>query len=215
MIKLNNLDKLLVTFDNFFKTNFGGISGSGRSYPQPLTKKIKLELNNDERKESGSLMRVNHSGEVAAQALYQGQSLIENNKQTLDYLKNASIEEADHLLWTKNRLKALGSKPSFLNPLWYSGAFFLGVLSRSFGTNTSLGFLAETERQVETHLRHHLQIFPKNDFKSITVLETMLKDEIEHAKWAENSENFSKLPLVIKYFMKIGSIIMIKVSKVI
>ncbi len=213
MIELNKLDKLLVTFDNFIKTNFDGISGSGRSYPQ--IQRVDLELNKYEKKESGSLMRINHSGEVAAQALYQGQSLIENNKQTLDYLKNAAIEEADHLLWTKNRLNDLGSNPSYLNPIWYSGAFFLGILSRSFGTNISLGFLAETERQVESHLRYHLQIFPKNDLKSIAVLKTMLMDEIEHAKWAENSEKFSKLPLVIKYLMKAGSIVMIRVSKVI
>ena len=213
MIELNKLDKLLITFDNFFKSNFDGISGSGRSYTQ--NEEINLELNKKERSEAGSLMRVNHSGEVAAQALYQGQSLIENNKNTLNYLKKAAIEEADHLLWTRNRLNDLGSKPSFLNPLWYGGAFFLGVLSRSYGTKMSVGFLAETERQVENHLRNHLQIFPKNDLKSIAILETMLKDEVEHAEWAEKSENFSELPVIIKSFMKVGSTIMIKISKII
>ena len=213
MIKLNQLDKLVVAFDNFFKTNFDGITGSGR--PNPSNESVNCNLDNLEKRQSGSLMRVNHSGEVAAQALYQGQSLIENNSEIVNYLQNAAVEEADHLIWTRNRLKTLGSNPSVLNPIWYGGAFFLGIISRSFGTKVSVGFLAETERQVEAHLRNHLQIFPKNDLESIKILETMLNDEVEHAKWAESSNNFSELPYPIKISMKIGSMIMIKVSKVV
>ena len=158
-------------------------------------------------------MRVNHSGEVAAQALYQGQSLVENNKEMLTYLKTAANEEADHLLWTNDRLKTLNTNPSFLNPLWYGGAFVLGVFSRSFGTKISVGFLAETERQVENHLNNHLQIFPKKDLYSIFILKTMLEDEVEHANWAENSKNYTALPFVVKNFMKVGSKIMISFSK--
>ena len=208
------LDKLLCIGDNFLKTNFGGIKGSGRKvFSEQDNFKVLETLNISDASKAGSLMRVNHSGEVAAQALYQGQMLVETDREVNRYLLTAANEEADHLNWTSERLNSLNTKPSYLNPVWYSGALMLGLFARLMGKTTSIGFLAETERQVETHLRKHLEIFPKTDKLSIAVLETMLADETKHAEWAEGSSHHESLPIFMKKSMALGSKIMIKVAE--
>jgi ubiquinone biosynthesis monooxygenase Coq7 len=209
----NNTDKFFMVFDNFIKTNFGGLSGSGRKNPALEFYKNSNLLNDKQKNLSQNLMRVNHSGEVAAQALYQGQMLLENDVILINYLKEAANEEADHLSWTSEQLDFLESKKSFFNPLWYGGAFFLGVLSRGFSKSTSMGFLAETERQVVSHLEEHLKSFPVNDIASNEILKKMLIDESTHADWAENSDNYIELPIIIKSFMRIGSKVMIVISQ--
>ena len=129
-------------------------------------------------------MRVNHTGEVAAQALYHGQAFVARSGATRDLLLQAAREETDHLAWCETRLSELQSRTSYLNPLWYVGSFALGALAASFGDRTSLGFVAETERQVEGHLDQHLARLPAKDARSRAILEAMRADEIEHGSAA-------------------------------
>jgi ubiquinone biosynthesis monooxygenase Coq7 len=156
-------------------------------------------------------MRVNHSGEVAAQALYQGQLVFEKDLNLIKYFLKASDEEADHLRWTSSQLTKLDSHESYFNVLWYIGAFFVGATASLTGEK-SIGFLAETERQVADHLSGHLSRLPKNDKSSRLVLESMLNDETEHASWAENSKDFKELPDKLKNLMQAGSKVMIFIS---
>jgi 3-demethoxyubiquinol 3-hydroxylase len=150
---------------------------ASRPYPAPAPS----TLNESQRRESAALMRVNHAGEVAAQALYHGQALAARAPATRELLLRAAHEESDHLGWCEQRLRELGSHPSLLNPLWYFGSFAIGALAASFGDGASLGFVAETERQVEGHLDEHLKRLPAADASSRAVLEAMRKDEIAHA----------------------------------
>jgi ubiquinone biosynthesis monooxygenase Coq7 len=132
-------------------------------------------------------MRVNHSGEVCAQALYQGQALTAKSKQIQIHLKEAAAEEIDHLAWCEDRLRDLGGRVSLLNPLWYLTSFSLGAFAGLLGDKVSLGFVAEVERQVEAHLASHLSQLPKADVKSCAVLAQMQKEEVEHADAAEKA----------------------------
>jgi 3-demethoxyubiquinol 3-hydroxylase len=138
------------------------------------------ELTEAERREAGALMRVNHTGEVAAQALYHGQAFAARSAGTRDLLLKAAREESDHLAWCETRLTELQSRTSYLNPLWYAGSFAIGALAAAFGDRMSLGFVAETERQVEGHLDEHLARLPPKDSRSRAILEAMRADEIEH-----------------------------------
>ncbi len=211
MIIINKTDSIICSLDNFLKTVYGNLSGTGRINPGD---KVDItDLTTGEKKISASLMRVNHAGEVAAQALYQGQMLFERNKNMVMYFSKAAEEEADHLNWTSNQIDKLNSHKSYLNFLWYGGAFLLGATAALSGEKKSLGFLAETERQVEEHLQGHLKVFPKNDKSSRLVIEEMLRDEAEHADWAENSKNFVELPKTLKKFMKQGAKLMVFVSQ--
>jgi ubiquinone biosynthesis monooxygenase Coq7 len=142
------------------------------------------DLDDAQRRESAALMRVNHAGEVAAQALYHGQALVARSPATRELLLKAAHEEADHLGWCEQRLRELKSGPSLLNPLWYAGSFAIGALAAAFGDGTSLGFVAETERQVEGHLDEHLQRLPPADVTSRAVVAAMRSDEIAHAATA-------------------------------
>lgn len=146
------------------------------------------------------MMRVNHVGEICAQALYQGQALASNDPQKKALFMHAAAEEADHLAWTQERLDELGGRPSLLNPVWYAGAFALGYLAGQMGDKVSLGFMAETERQVEQHLNSHLQRLPNQDQASRAILEQMKRDEIEHGQTAK-AEGAAPLPLPIKLAM--------------
>jgi ubiquinone biosynthesis monooxygenase Coq7 len=211
MRNYNSTDSVIGLFDNFLKTVSGTLSGTGRKNPGDDT--ISKDLAKFEKRLSGKLMRVNHAGEVAAQALYQGQLLFEKNYQTVDYYHKAANEEADHLIWTSSQIKKLDSHESYFNSLWYWGAFFLGVSASLSGEKKSIGFLAETERQVAEHLANHLKILPENDKSSRLVVETMLRDETEHASWAEGSEGFTELPKVLKNFMQQGAKIMVYFSQ--
>ena len=215
----NKLDLVINVFDNFLKTNFGGLVGSGRKNPAAglVASHENGRLNSTSRELSGKLMRINHSGEVAAQGLYQGQLFFETEPAIRNYLKKAAKEEADHLMWTEEYLAARGTKKSYLNPIWYLGSFGLAVYMQVQGQKKSKSFLAETERQVQTHLEKHLDIFPSEDNQARVILEKMYEDEGEHASWAENDssgndfrEELSKLE---KHAMGVMSKVMIETSR--
>jgi ubiquinone biosynthesis monooxygenase Coq7 len=152
-------------------------------------------------------MRVNHSGEVAAQALYQGQALTARNLHVADAMRRAAAEEIDHLAWCEQRLRELKSRPSVLNPLWYAGSFAIGALAGAIGDAASLGFIAETERQVEAHLLLHRKRLPAGDSRSRAILEQMTHDEIEHGAKAA-SLGGTKLPFLIAWAMRWSSKVM-------
>jgi 3-demethoxyubiquinol 3-hydroxylase len=161
----------------------------------------KPKLSEADRRESAALMRVNHSGEVAAQALYHGQALISRSTATRHMLLRAAHEEADHLAWCETRLKELDSSPSLLVPLWYCGSFAIGALAAAVGDRTSLGFVVETERQVEGHLNEHLARLPADDTRSRAILNVMRTDEIEHGATAK-SAGASELPAPVRGLMR-------------
>ena len=144
-------------------------------------------LTAEEKRESAALMRVNHAGEVAAQALYHAQALFARDAEVREFMLQAGREETDHLAWCETRLKELGSRPSVLNPLWYAGSFGIGALAALMGDKTSLGFVAETERQVEGHLKSHLDRLPADDARSRAIVEAMVHDEVGHGRQAENA----------------------------
>jgi ubiquinone biosynthesis monooxygenase Coq7 len=146
-------------------------------------------------------MRVNHAGEIAAQALYHGQALIARSAATRDMLLKAAREEADHLAWCETRLKELDSRPSLLNPVWYCGSFAIGALAAAIGDRTSLGFVVETEKQVEGHLHEHLKRLPSGDTRSRAILNVMRTDEIEHGATAK-AAGASELPAPVRVLMR-------------
>lgn len=154
-----------------------------------------------ERRRAAALMRVNHAGEVAAQALYHGQALGSGSDATRDLLLQAAAEETDHLAWCEQRLRELGSRPSLLNPLWYGGSFAIGALAAVFGDRASLGFVSETERQVEGHLDEHLQRLPTQDAASRAIVEQMRADEIHHGQAARNA-GAMELPAPVRSLMR-------------
>jgi len=153
------------------------------SRPSPA-EGVTAELSEAERRKSAALMRVNHAGEIAAQALYHGQALAARSEAARGLLLRAAREESDHLAWCEQRLRELNSRPSLLNPLWYAGSFAIGALAAAFGDRASLGFVAETERQVEGHLDAHLARLPPHDTASRAILAAMRTDEIQHAATA-------------------------------
>jgi 3-demethoxyubiquinol 3-hydroxylase len=158
-------------------------------------------LSDTERRESAALMRVNHAGEIAAQALYHGQALVSRSAATQEILLKAAREESDHLAWCESRLKELGSRPSLLNPLWYCGSFAIGVLAAAAGDRASLGFVVETERQVEGHLNDHLTRLPSGDTRSRAILDVMRTDEIAHGATAR-AAGASELPAPVRMLMR-------------
>lgn len=175
------IDQMLGAADNFLRS-IATTPPSSRPYP---AKQIpEGQLSDTERKLAAALMRVNHSGEVAAQALYQGQALTAKTPEMARLLQEAATEEADHLNWTAKRIEALGSRTSMLAPLWYIGAFTIGAIAGRMGDRVSLGFLAETERQVEQHLMSHMSRLPLADEPSRAVVEQMKEDEIKHMNTA-------------------------------
>lgn len=160
-----------------------------------------MELTPAEMRHSAGLMRVNHAGEIAAQALYHGQSMLARDPQTRDWLIEAAREEADHLAWCEERLRELGAKPSLLNPLWYAGSFALGAAAAALSDRASLGFVAETERQVEGHLSEHLEQLPPADSRSRAIVAAMRDDEIEHGRHAREAGGVD-LPLPVQKLMQ-------------
>jgi ubiquinone biosynthesis monooxygenase Coq7 len=164
-----------------------------------------------ERRESVRLMRVNHAGEVAAQALYQGQALTARNPQVADAMRRAAAEEVDHLAWCEQRLWELNGRSSVLNPLWYAGSFAIGALAGAVGDAASLGFIAETERQVEAHLRDHGERLPAADSRSRAILEQMRHEEIEHGAKAA-SLGAKPLPFALAQAMRWSSKLMTRSS---
>lgn len=168
-------------------------------------------LSASEKKHIAGLMRVNHSGEVCAQALYQGQALTAQLDEVKEQMSQAAAEETDHLAWCEQRLSELGSKPSLLNPFWYTGSLLIGALAGLAGDKISLGFVAETERQVSAHLQRHLQGIPSKDKKTKAILERMQDDEEHHAQ-AAIVAGAAELPYIIKQLMRSVSKVMTKSS---
>ncbi len=180
------LDRLLSVIDQGLRTSWAestAIGGSGRPAPA-ATAATPQVLSPEEERRSAALMRVNLAGEVAAQALYHGQALVAESPAVREFLLAAAREEGDHLLWCAERLEALHSSPSLLNPLWYAGSVAIGALAGLAGDRISLGFIAETERQVEGHLDDHLARLPAADDASRAILEQMKADESRHGTHA-------------------------------
>ncbi len=201
-------DSLIVNFDKALRTVFAN-AASRRPYPDAHIDEA--EMSEAEKRHAAGLMRVNHSGEVCAQALYQGQALTARNPEAAQALAEASDQETEHLAWCERRLNALASRKSLLNPLWYAGSFGLGVLAGALGDKWNLGFLAETERQVEGHLNSHLASLPEQDAKSRAVVEQMKSDEIKHAETAI-AHGGAELPMPVKMAMKLSSKVMTKTA---
>ena len=162
-------------------------SGTNRRYPPDPKEKNTEELSNKEKDLSIQMMRINHAGEVAAQALYRGQAFVCKDPKIKEHLIQAGDEETDHLVWCKKRLDELGGKSSLLNPLWYAGSFAIGAIFGSIGEKTSLGFVEETEKQVVIHLQKHLDKISQKDKETIEILKTMQADEDLHAGQANKS----------------------------
>ncbi|MEN9725014.1 MAG: 2-nonaprenyl-3-methyl-6-methoxy,4-benzoquinol hydroxylase [Pseudomonadota bacterium] len=192
------LDKLIIEFDKGLKT----LTASAHSVrPHPDENVQETDLSAEEKRHALGLMRINHCGEVCAQALYNGQSLTAKNPQIVEALQQASKEETEHLAWCEKRIHALGGHTSLLNPLWYAGSFTLGAIAGAIGDKWNLGFLAETEHQVGAHLDKHLHELPASDEKSRAILEQMKTDEAQHADTAI-SLGGAELPAPIKSAMK-------------
>ena len=177
----NFCDSVLTTADAALRTLFARPRAQEAS---PAQDHEPAQLSEDERRLSGALMRVNHVGEVCAQALYLAQAAVTRDADLRGHLLEAAEEETDHLAWTRERLDALGDRPSLLNPLWFGGAFFIGLAAAKISDRTSLGFVVETERQVSAHLQSHLQRLPAADTASRAVVARMQQDEERHATQA-------------------------------
>jgi ubiquinone biosynthesis monooxygenase Coq7 len=198
-------DQLIINADTALRTLFGEPKVTAREYPANGISDADFSL--QEKQHIAGLMRVNHSGEVSAQALYQGQSLTSSNSEIKEKLQQAALEENDHLNWTRNRINELGSHASFLNPLWYGGSFAIGAFAGVMGDKWNLGFLAETERQVVNHLESHLNRIPGGDLRSRAILEQMKTDELKHATTAIE-HGAAELPPPVKKLMAAMSKVM-------
>jgi ubiquinone biosynthesis monooxygenase Coq7 len=173
----------------------------------PVVPAEETHLAHDERKHAAALMRVNHVGEICAQALYTAQALATRNPELRRHFEKAADEETDHLAWTEERIRELGDRTSLLNPLWYAGAFGIGLLAGRFGDRVSLGFVVETERQVESHLQSHLDRLPAHDHASRAIVAQMKEDEAAHAAGALAAGGI-ELPPPVKTLMRAAAKVM-------
>ncbi|MEE4218919.1 MAG: 2-polyprenyl-3-methyl-6-methoxy-1,4-benzoquinone monooxygenase [Xanthomonadales bacterium] len=181
----SSIDRLIAAVDQGLRVSTGAA-------PEPLRDNPagdipQAEMDEQERAHAAGLMRINHTGEVCAQALYAGQAATARHDSTRESMQLAADEEIDHLSWCEDRLKELESQPSLLNPLWYAGSFAIGALAGIAGDQWSLGFVKETENQVEAHLQEHLEKLPQNDARSQAILDQMKVDEAKHAEMAEEA----------------------------
>ena len=202
-----SLDLLLQAVDNGLRAVFA---------PAPLGRTVpglppEAPLDEAGRRHAAGLMRINHAGEIAAQALYHGQALLARNASTREFLLQAAAEEGDHLAWCEQRLNELRSHRSVLNPLWYAGSFAIGAVAAAINDRLSLGFVTETEHQVEGHLEAHLQSLPKDDARSRRILETMQREEAGHAAAAQ-AAGAAELPLPVRAAMKLTSKLMTRTA---
>ena len=198
------LDRLLITVD----TGLRALSGADHAArARPLPAQPGAELDAADKRLAGALMRVNHVGEVCAQALYSAQALTTRSPQLRAQFENAAREETDHLAWTRRRLRELDARPSLLNPLWYAGAFGIGLIAGRAGDDISLGFVVETERQVEQHLESHLGRLPSGDADSRAIVRQMKDDEAHHAATAEQA-GAATLPLPVRWAMRLAAKVM-------
>lgn len=191
-------DHFIVGFDKALRT-VGGVAKAGR--PNPGATASDCELSAEDQRRSAGLMRVNHVGEVCAQALYDAQGLRASTPALRTQFAHSGREEEDHLAWTAERLAELGSQPSLLNPLWYAGAYVTGTVAARIGDAVSLGFVVETERQVEAHLNSHLDALPAHDAKSRAIVTQMRDDEIVHGAQAQ-ALGAAEMPLPVKWAMR-------------
>ncbi|MEI7678999.1 MAG: 2-polyprenyl-3-methyl-6-methoxy-1,4-benzoquinone monooxygenase [Betaproteobacteria bacterium] len=203
-----NLDRLITVFDNSLRTL---LAPARSARPHPDAAIDDAGLDEAQRALSAALMRVNHAGEICAQALYQGQALTARNPSARVALEQAAAEETDHLAWTERRITELGGRLSALNPLFYAGSFALGAMAGIAGDKWNLGFLAETERQVESHLDSHLGRLPEADVKSRAIVDQMKADEARHARTAVEHGG-AELPQPLRQAMKLGSRVMTETS---
>ena len=193
------IDGLIIEFDRALRSIVGA---TPMRRPVPDSSAMnETELSAEEKKHAAGLMRVNHVGEVCAQALYQSQKLHAKSDDLKNKLEHAAIEEEDHLAWCERRLEELDSRPSLLNPVWYAGSFVLGSIAGLAGDKISLGFVAETEKQVEHHLDDHLKELPSNDHRSRAIVAQMRADEIAHGQMAIQ-EGGVELPSAVQQVMK-------------
>lgn len=201
----NFLDHLIDNFDQALRTLSPGVASARR--PNPANSSKENDLDQSELKHSAGLMRINHTGEVCAQALYQGQALTAKLPEVREKMTVAADEETDHLSWCEERLSELNDRPSLLNPIWYAMSFGIGATAGLLGDKWSLGFVAETEHQVCEHLNEHLEKLPKQDKKSKAILEQMIIDEGQHATMAEQA-GAAILPQAVKTSMTLMSKVM-------
>jgi ubiquinone biosynthesis monooxygenase Coq7 len=199
------LDELLIAADNALRTLSGGGS-SARPNPAQAIDEAGTPTDSERRHSSG-LMRVNHVGEVCAQALYAAQALSTRDPVLKQHFEHAAREETDHLVWTQQRLAELGAAPSLLNPLWYAGAFAIGLAAGRLGDAISLGFVVETERQVEQHLERHLDSLPLSDSRSHAIVRQMKEDEGRHAANARQA-GAVELPAPVRSAMRVAAKLM-------
>ena len=205
---MQSVDRLLCSLDEALRAVAGG-TAAARPCPKPETGLAAAQpaLNPAERRLSGALMRVNHVGEVCAQALYQAQALTARTPALREQMQAAAREEADHLAWTRQRLQQLGDRPSLLNPLWYAGSFAIGLAAGRMGDAASLGFVVETERQVEQHLAGHLQRLPAGDHASRAIVQQMQADEARHADEAL-AAGAAPVPAPVRGLMRLAARVM-------
>lgn len=202
------IDALIPEFDKALRAVF---AAAPTRRPMPGADLPEGELSEAEKRHVAALMRVNHCGEICAQALYQGQALSSRDPAVKRELEMAAWEETEHLNWTERRIAELGGRKSLLNPLWYAGSLAIGAFAGKCGDAWSLGFLAETERQVEGHLESHMTILPAQDRKSWEVLEQMKADEMRHAETASHY-GARDLPLPVRWAMRLSSKLMTRLS---
>ena len=202
------IDRLIPEFDKVLRTLF---APAPTSRPMPGEDLPEADLSDAEKRHAAALMRINHCGEICAQALYQGQALTSRQPDIKRALAQAAQEETEHLNWTERRIAELGGRKSLLNPLWYVGSLSMGLVAGKLGDAWNLGFLAETERQVESHLESHKAQLSPQDQKSWVVLEQMKSDELNHAHMAVE-QGARELPLAVKMAMKLSSKVMTKTA---
>ncbi|MDP2070088.1 MAG: 2-polyprenyl-3-methyl-6-methoxy-1,4-benzoquinone monooxygenase [Methylotenera sp.] len=195
---LSKLDTLIIEFDTGLRTLLAK-PRSIRAHPDAGV--VETDLSECEKNQASALMRVNHTGEVCAQALYSGQALTAHRPETTAALKQAAIEETEHLAWCESRITELGGRTSLLNPLFYAGSFTMGVIAGALGDKWNLGFLAETEKQVGEHLANHLEKLPQSDQKTRRIIQQMQLDEAKHASEAKQY-GAAELPAPAKFLMK-------------
>ena len=201
------IDNLLIAADEALRT-LAGVATAARKAPGAPPEK---RLDDADRRTAAALMRVNHAGEICAQALYSGQALVARDERVRAALQAAGAEERDHLAWCRERLEELGDRPSYLGPFWYAGSFAFGVASGLAGDRWSLGFLAETEAQVERHLDGHLERLPEDDARSRAILEQMREDENRHGRTGRELGG-AELPLPVRMAMRAFSKVMTRTA---
>jgi ubiquinone biosynthesis monooxygenase Coq7 len=203
-----DIDKMIVNFDRALRTLCAGATSVR---PLPGGELPESNLDDSDKRKSSALMRVNHAGEICAQALYQGQALTARNRDVQQVLESAAIEETEHLAWTRQRIAELDGSVSVLNPMLYASSFMIGAVCGLLGDKWNLGFLAETEEQVEQHLQRHLDRLPVEDRRSRAILDQMKKDEAQHARTAV-SHGAAKLPLPARQVMRAASKLMTRIT---